>query len=169
MVLSEARGYSFFWLSEGAYSLSRDSWCSEHTLRLTRLRMLTLEPKSQKNRKAHHQKCIQQRTVLHPTLKVLVVSDVLRRNEFFLPHEQSDGCDLACQRETRQMRLHTSDKTSLIKVLGKVQRSSPIATTWRPERTAEAHARAYLQSVGHSDLPPLEWKKSRSIRVRWTA
>src|SRR6266436_7504000 len=44
--------YSFFWLSEGAYSLSRDSWCSEHTLRLTRLRMLTLEPKRQKNRKA---------------------------------------------------------------------------------------------------------------------
>src|SRR6266481_3210119 len=43
--------YSFFWLSEGAYSLSRDSWCSEHTLRLTRLRMLTLEPKRQKNRK----------------------------------------------------------------------------------------------------------------------
>src|SRR5580692_10624864 len=44
--------YSFFWLSEGAYSLSRDSWCSEHTLRLTRLWRLTLEPKRQKNRKA---------------------------------------------------------------------------------------------------------------------
>ena len=44
--------YSFFWLSEGAYSLPRDSWCSEHTLRLTRLWRLTLEPKRQKNRKA---------------------------------------------------------------------------------------------------------------------
>src|SRR6266852_567273 len=41
--------YSFFWLSEGAYSLSRDSRCSEHTLRLTRLWRLTLEPKRQKN------------------------------------------------------------------------------------------------------------------------
>jgi hypothetical protein len=28
---------------------------------------------------------------------------------------------------------------------------------------AEAHARVYLQSVGHSELPSLEWKKSRSI------
>src|SRR5712664_3643489 len=44
--------YSFFWLSEGAYSLSRDSRCSKHTLRLTRLWRLTLEPKRQKNRKA---------------------------------------------------------------------------------------------------------------------
>jgi len=42
--------YSFFWLSEGAYSLSRDSRCSEHTLRLTRLWILTLEPERRKNR-----------------------------------------------------------------------------------------------------------------------
>ena len=27
---------------------------------------------------------------------------------------------------------------------------------------AVAHARAYLQSAGHLELPPLEWKKSRS-------
>src|SRR5258708_12325250 len=36
--------YSFFWLSEGASGLSRDSRCSEHTLRLTRFWTLTLEP-----------------------------------------------------------------------------------------------------------------------------
>jgi len=27
---------------------------------------------------------------------------------------------------------------------------------------AAAHARAYLQNAGHLELPPLEWKKSRS-------
>jgi hypothetical protein len=27
---------------------------------------------------------------------------------------------------------------------------------------AAAHARAYLCNAGHLDLPPLEWKKSRS-------
>src|SRR5260370_19692381 len=42
--------YSFFWLSEGAYGLSRDSGCSAHTLRLTRLWILTLEPERLKNR-----------------------------------------------------------------------------------------------------------------------
>src|ERR1700687_6147914 len=42
--------YSFFWLSEGAYSLSRDSRCSEHTLRLTRLWILTLEPARRRTR-----------------------------------------------------------------------------------------------------------------------
>jgi hypothetical protein len=27
---------------------------------------------------------------------------------------------------------------------------------------AAAHARAYLYNAGHLELPPLEWKKSRS-------
>lgn len=27
---------------------------------------------------------------------------------------------------------------------------------------AAAHARVYLQNAGHLELPPLEWKKSRS-------
>ena len=43
--------YGFFWLSEGAYSFSRDSVC-KHPLRLTGLRILTLEPERLKNRKA---------------------------------------------------------------------------------------------------------------------
>jgi hypothetical protein len=43
--------YSFFWLSEGAYGLSRDSRCLKHTLRLTRLRILILEPERFKNRR----------------------------------------------------------------------------------------------------------------------
>jgi len=46
----------------------------------------------------------------------------------FLPNQQSDGCDLACQRETRQMRLHTSGKASLIKFL---ERSSGRGRTRR--------------------------------------
>src|SRR5467141_2898113 len=73
------QAYSFFWLSEGAYSLSRDSRCSKHTLRLTRLWRLTLEPKRQKNRKAITRNKSSKGTVLNPTLKLLVVSDVLRR------------------------------------------------------------------------------------------
>ena len=28
---------------------------------------------------------------------------------------------------------------------------------------AEAHAKAYLKKVANSELPPLEWKKSRSV------
>ncbi len=70
--------YGFFWLSEGAYSFSRDSVC-KHPLRLTGLRILTLEPERLKNRKATPE--------MNPgmggfsqTLKLLVVSDVGRRN-----------------------------------------------------------------------------------------
>ena len=35
----------------------------------------------------------------------------------FLPDEQSDGRDLACQAETRQVRLHSSGNASLVEVL----------------------------------------------------
>jgi hypothetical protein len=35
----------------------------------------------------------------------------------FLPNQQSDGCDLACQGETRQMRFHPSGNTSFVEIL----------------------------------------------------
>src|SRR5712664_1635510 len=72
--------YSFFWLSEGAYGLSRDSRCSKHTLRLTRLWILTPEPERLKNRRTTVRDASQGWRVLNQTLKLLVVSDVRCRS-----------------------------------------------------------------------------------------
>ena len=71
--------YSFFWLSEGAYGYSRDS-VPQHWFRLTRLWILTLEPERLKNRPATA--CDESRDGWgsQQTLKLLVVSDVGRRN-----------------------------------------------------------------------------------------
>jgi hypothetical protein len=71
--------YSFFWLSEGAYGYSRDS-VPKHWFRLTRLWILTLEPERLKNRQATA--CDESRDGWgsQQTLKLLVVSDVGRRN-----------------------------------------------------------------------------------------
>ena len=72
--------YSFFWLSEGAYGLSRDSGCSKHTLRLTRYWMLTLEPERPKNRPATARNESRESGDPDQTLKLLAASDVQRRN-----------------------------------------------------------------------------------------
>ena len=71
--------YSFFWLSEGAYGLSRDWRCSEHTLRLNALvdthprTRASEEPKSSPEMNLG-------RKVLDQALKLLVVLDIQRRN-----------------------------------------------------------------------------------------
>ena len=66
-------------LSEGAYGYSRDS-VPKHWFRLTRLWILTLEPERLKNRQATA--CDESRDGWgsQQTLKLLVVSDVGRRN-----------------------------------------------------------------------------------------
>jgi hypothetical protein len=71
--------YSFFWLSEGAYGYSRDL-VPKHQFGLTPLWILTLEPERLKNRQATA--CDESRDgwVSQQTLKLLVVSDVGRRN-----------------------------------------------------------------------------------------
>ena len=73
--------YSFFWLSEGAYSLPRDGWCSKHSLHLTPLWILTLEPERRKNRQvaARHESSEEKSS--HQSLKLLVALTVQRRNE----------------------------------------------------------------------------------------
>jgi hypothetical protein len=35
----------------------------------------------------------------------------------FLPNEQSDGCDFACQSEARHRWFHSSDKASFVEIL----------------------------------------------------
>jgi hypothetical protein len=40
--------------------------------------------------------------------------------------------------------------------------SEPVDDIEHGKDRAAAHARTYLQNAGHLDLPPLEWKKSRS-------
>ena len=40
--------------------------------------------------------------------------------------------------------------------------SEPVDDIEQGKERAEAHARAYLHKVGHSEMPLLEWKKSRS-------
>src|SRR6266478_6803050 len=109
--------YSFFWLSEGAYSLSRDSRCSKHTLRLTRLWRLTLEPKRQKNRKAITRNESSKGRSLTQRLSCLLFQMFCVETNSFLPNQQSDGRDLARQGEPRQVRFHSSDNTSLIEIL----------------------------------------------------
>src|ERR1700693_1197173 len=75
------KAYSFFWLSEGAYSYPRDGWCAKHSLHLTRLWILTLEPERQKNRQfaARHESSEEKGS--HQSLKLLVALTVQRRNE----------------------------------------------------------------------------------------
>src|SRR5271155_1255670 len=70
--------YSFFWLSEGAYGLPRDS-VPEHA-GPTRLWILTLEPERLKNRRTTARDVIQRWRGSRQALKLLVVSDVQRRN-----------------------------------------------------------------------------------------
>src|SRR5271163_2187306 len=70
--------YSFFWLSEGAYGLPRDS-VPEHD-GPTRLWILTLEPERLKNRRTTARDVIQRWKGSRPALTLLVVSDVQRRN-----------------------------------------------------------------------------------------
>ena len=70
--------YSFFWLSEEAYGLPRD-FVPEHA-GPTRLWILTLEPERLKNRRTTARDVIQRWKGSQPTLKLLVVSDVQRRN-----------------------------------------------------------------------------------------
>ncbi len=40
--------------------------------------------------------------------------------------------------------------------------SEPVDDIEQGKERAEAHARAYLHKAGHSEIPLLEWKKSRS-------
>jgi hypothetical protein len=40
--------------------------------------------------------------------------------------------------------------------------SEPVDDIEQGKDKAAAHARAYLRNAGHLELPPLEWKKSRS-------
>ena len=40
--------------------------------------------------------------------------------------------------------------------------SEPVNDIEEGKDKAAAHARAYLRNAGNLDLPPLEWKKSRS-------
>jgi hypothetical protein len=40
--------------------------------------------------------------------------------------------------------------------------SEPVDDIEQGKDKAAAHARAYLYNAGHLELPPLEWKKSRS-------
>jgi len=40
--------------------------------------------------------------------------------------------------------------------------SEPVDNIEQGKDRAAAHARAYLHNAGHLELPPLEWKKSRS-------
>jgi hypothetical protein len=40
--------------------------------------------------------------------------------------------------------------------------SEPVDDIDQGKDRAAAHARAYLHNAGHLELPPLEWKKSRS-------
>jgi hypothetical protein len=40
--------------------------------------------------------------------------------------------------------------------------SEPVDDIEQGKDRAAAHARTYLQNAGHLELPPLEWKKSRS-------
>jgi hypothetical protein len=60
--------YSFFWLSEGAYGLSRDWRCSEQ------------EPRSSPEMNLG-------RKVLDQALKLLVVLDIQRRNALLFPNQ----------------------------------------------------------------------------------
>jgi hypothetical protein len=41
--------------------------------------------------------------------------------------------------------------------------SEPVDDIEQGKDRAEAHARTYLRNVGNLELPPLEWKKSRSV------
>jgi hypothetical protein len=41
--------------------------------------------------------------------------------------------------------------------------SEPVDDIEEGKDRAETHARSYLRDVGHLELPPLEWKKSRSV------
>jgi hypothetical protein len=40
--------------------------------------------------------------------------------------------------------------------------SEPVEDIEQGKDKAAAYARAYLYNLGHLELPPLEWKKSRS-------
>ena len=40
--------------------------------------------------------------------------------------------------------------------------SEPVDDIQQGKERAEAHARAYLQKAANLELPPLDWKKSRS-------
>src|SRR6266849_2800876 len=106
--------YSFFWLSEGAYSVSRDSRCSKHTLRLTRLWRLTLEPKRRKNRKAITRNESSKGRSLTPRLSCLLFQMFCVETNSFLPNKQSGGRDLTRQGEARQMWLHAPGDASLV-------------------------------------------------------
>jgi hypothetical protein len=41
--------------------------------------------------------------------------------------------------------------------------SEPVDDIEQGKDLAEAHARAYLKQVANVELPPLEWRKSRSV------
>ncbi|HEY2351894.1 MAG TPA: hypothetical protein VGH83_05255 [Candidatus Acidoferrum sp.] len=41
--------------------------------------------------------------------------------------------------------------------------SEPVDDIEEGKSRAEAYARTYLHSAGHTDIPSLEWKKSRAV------
>ena len=100
--------YSFFWLSEGAYGLSRDSECSKHPLRLTRYWMLTLEPKRPKNRPPSLEMNPEIVGIPSRRSSCLLLQMFSVETRSFLPDHQSDGGDLAGQSQTRHRWFHSA-------------------------------------------------------------
>jgi len=100
--------YSFFWLSEGAYGLSRDWQCSKHTLRLNAVMdthprtRASEEPKSSPEMNLGMKKFSTRRSscLLFQIFSVETYS--------FLPNQQNDGSNLACQRKPGHRGFHSS-------------------------------------------------------------
>src|SRR5262252_3450397 len=74
------KAYSFLWLSEGAYSLPRDSTVLEAHSPPNGIKDTHPRTKASEEPKSHDRNDPAKK-ILHQTLKLLVVSDILRRNE----------------------------------------------------------------------------------------
>jgi hypothetical protein len=72
--------YSFFGLCEGAYGDSGGSVLNNSTRGLTHRLILSLDPERRKNRLANHRVSKPGLAWILWTLKLLAISDVLRRN-----------------------------------------------------------------------------------------
>jgi hypothetical protein len=82
MILCETRGLQLFWVVRGGIGLKwRLGAELQHTERLTTYSILSLEPERRKNRWATtRHETWEFAWVSLPTLKLLALSDVLRRN-----------------------------------------------------------------------------------------
>src|SRR5215813_12717983 len=89
------KAYSFLWLSEGAYSLPRDSTVLEAHSPPNGIKDTHPRTKASEEPKSHHQNGIRLRRFSTRRLSCLLFQMFCVETNSFLPNQQSDGRDLA--------------------------------------------------------------------------